>query len=85
MPANIRVRCKYVDCKFLNGIFCGNADIEVNPKDVCLAYVPVIVEELPEDEDDFDGDEAEDEAEWTELEDDESEDDLEDSYGSEEA
>jgi hypothetical protein len=82
MPANIRIRCKYIDCQFLDGLFCGKPDdIELDPKRGCLAYTPIQKEAAEDDlieEDEL----AEEEDEWLDLEDEdeEEEDETESRY-----
>ena len=78
MPATIRIRCKYIDCQYLDGLFCGKTDeVEIDPKKGCLSYLPVQEEAAGEDlvEDD---EMAEEEEEWMELEDEEDEEDAAD-------
>ena len=78
MPANIRIRCKYIDCQFLDGLFCGKTDeVELDQKKGCLSYLPVQEESTGDDlaEDD---ELAEEEEEWMELEDEEDEEDAQD-------
>ena len=77
MPANIRIRCKYNDCQFLNGLFCGKADkVEFDPKRGCLDYIP-IQKETSEDDLIEDDELAEEEEEWLDLEDEGEEEDSE--------
>jgi hypothetical protein len=33
-----RIRCRYVDCVFLEDGFCGAAAVEVDPDEGCLTY-----------------------------------------------
>jgi hypothetical protein len=77
MPAKIRIRCKYIDCQLLDGLFCGKQDeIEFDRKKGCLSYLPVQKDPLEEDlvdEDDL----LEEEEEWLELEDEEEDEELE--------
>ena len=77
MPANIRIRCKYIDCQFLDGLFCGKSDeVELDPKKGCLSYLPVR-DETPVDDLVDEEELAEEEEEWMELEDEEDDDDTE--------
>ena len=78
MPANIRIRCRYIDCQFLNGLYCGKNDqVELDQKKGCLAYTPA-QKDVPEDELIEDEELVEEEEEWLDLEDeDEDEDDEE--------
>jgi hypothetical protein len=78
MPANIRILCRAVDCQWLNGIICGNSEIEVSPSEHCLVYKPVEIERI-EEEDDFDEEDDEEDTEWL-NEEEEDENDL-DAYG----
>jgi len=76
MPANIRIRCKYIDCQFLDSLFCGKTDeIELDQKKGCLGYLPV-QEDTPEEDLVEDDELAEEEEEWMELEDEEDEEDA---------
>ena len=76
MQANIRIRCKYIDCQFLDGLFCGKTDeIELDQKKGCLGYLPV-QEDTPEEDLVEDDELAEEEEEWMELEDEEDEEDA---------
>ncbi|HEX7556903.1 MAG TPA: hypothetical protein VF338_09780 [Leptolinea sp.] len=76
MPANIRIRCKYLDCQFLDGLYCKKSDeVELDQKKGCLSYSP-IKDEIPEDEALEDEEITEEEEEWMELEDEEDEEDA---------
>lgn len=71
-----RVRCRYVDCVFLENGYCGAAAIEIDPDEGCLTYSHV--DEVPADEE---WEEEEVEEVWEEDEEelyteDEDEDDL---------
>ncbi len=68
MPANIRVRCRYIDCKHLDGLHCGNTEIEFTQKKFCLAYTPTENEEIPEEDEELEEDELIDEDAWVEEE-----------------
>jgi hypothetical protein len=35
-----RIRCKYVDCVFLDQVFCSAAVAEIDPDAGCLTYTP---------------------------------------------
>ncbi len=73
MPAKIKVRCKYADCKFNQDYVCMNTEIELFPDQDCAMYEPVEVvaeEEDPEEDDEL----QEEEEDWLELEDEEDED-----------
>jgi hypothetical protein len=78
LPVKIRIRCHYIDCKFIDGLYCGADSVEMDPKKFCLTYVPIEAEEL--DDDDLADDELEeDEVDWEEIgeEDDFDEEDVE--------
>jgi len=78
MSANIRIRCKYIDCQFLDALFCGKTDeIELDQKKGCLAYLPV-QEKTPEEDLVEDDELTEEEEEWMELEDEEDVEDAQD-------
>lgn len=67
-----RIRCKYIDCAFLDENYCSAALIELNSDKGCLTYSPV---EETQVEDEWDV--AEDLDSWEELEEeDEKDDDL---------
>ena len=56
MPAKIKVRCKYADCKFNQDYVCMNTEIELFPDQDCAMYEPVEVvaeEEDPEEDDEL--------------------------------
>ncbi|MDD2521567.1 MAG: hypothetical protein PHW11_01925 [Anaerolineaceae bacterium] len=36
-----KIRCKYLDCQFLDERYCSAAAIELNPDAGCLTYRPV--------------------------------------------
>jgi len=43
-----RVRCRYVDCVFLENGYCGAAAVEIDPDEGCLTYSHI--DEVPADE-----------------------------------
>jgi hypothetical protein len=72
-----RIRCRYIDCIYLEDGFCGAPTVELDPDEGCLKYT--LLGEVPEDEDweeeeveIWDADEGdlylddEEEDEWTE-------------------
>jgi len=59
-----RIRCRYVDCVFLEEGFCGAAAVEIDPDEGCLTYSHI--DEVPADED---WDEEEIEEIWEDEED----------------
>jgi hypothetical protein len=75
-----RIRCRYVDCVFLEDGYCGAAAVEIDPDEGCLTYshiddVPADeldeedLEEMWEEEDeDLYRDEDEEEENWLEDE-----------------
>ncbi|MCK5646432.1 MAG: hypothetical protein KAH97_06595 [Anaerolineales bacterium] len=36
-----RVRCRYLDCIFLDDGFCGTSAVEIDPDEGCLTYTQV--------------------------------------------
>jgi len=76
MPANVRIRCHYIDCKFLDDLFCGNPSIEIAPKGGCQSYDPVESEETPEEEVELEDEAEEEEVEEDWLEEDDEDDDF---------
>jgi hypothetical protein len=69
MPAKIRVRCKYLDCKFLDDLYCSVTDVEFDKKHGCLTYVAVEEVATEEEEPLEDDDLVEDEEEWVDEDD----------------
>jgi hypothetical protein len=76
-----RIRCRYMDCIFLEENFCGAAAIELDPDAGCLTYsqnadataADEVEEEFDEDwEDEEEGFEVEDEEEDETWEEDEA-------------
>ncbi|MCJ7706996.1 MAG: hypothetical protein MUO38_05195 [Anaerolineales bacterium] len=76
-----RIRCRYVDCVFLEDGYCGAAAVEIDPDEGCLTYshiddVPADeewdeedLEEIWEEEDDgVSHDEEEEDESWLEDE-----------------
>lgn len=43
-----RIRCRYLDCLYLEDGYCGTGAIELDPDEGCLTYTHV--GEIPEDE-----------------------------------
>jgi hypothetical protein len=72
-----RIRCRYMDCIFLEENFCGAAAIELDPDTGCQTYSQSEEAEPTDDwdEDEFDED-WENEEEGFEIEEDEEEDDT---------
>jgi hypothetical protein len=70
-----RIRCRYMDCIFLEDNFCGAAAIELDPDAGCLTYSQnadtAAADEV--DEEEFD-EEWEDEEEGFEVEEEEEDD-----------
>ena len=77
-----RIRCRYIDCIYLEAGFCGTDQIDLDPELGCLTYSQEEEEvELPKAAEWDEEEEAlEDEEEWDEedLEEDLDEDDFED-------
>jgi hypothetical protein len=74
-----RIRCRYMDCIFLEENFCGAAAIELDPDAGCLTYSQS-AEATPEEdveEEEFDED-WEDEEEGFEVEEEDDDDTWED-------
>jgi hypothetical protein len=67
-----RIRCRYVDCVFLEDGYCGAAAVEIDPDEGCLTYSHI--EDVPTDEA---WDEEEMDEIWEEEEEDLYEDDEE--------
>ena len=80
-----RIRCKYLDCAFLDENYCSAAMIELDSDKGCLTYKPIEemnldqsleeVGDLSEWEDDIEEPEGEDEDPWMDEEDEEDEED----------
>jgi hypothetical protein len=70
-----RIRCRYVDCVFLEDGYCGAAAVEIDPDEGCLTYSHI--EDVPTDE-------AWDEEEMDEIWEEEEEDLYEDEEEEEE-
>jgi hypothetical protein len=71
-----RIRCRYIDCVFLEENFCGAAAIELDPDTGCLTYSQTGESESDDkwDEEEFDEDwEEDEEEEGFEIEDEEDE------------
>lgn len=68
-----RIRCKYLDCAFLDENYCSAALIELDSDKGCLTYNPIAENQL---EDDWE--ESDELDEWDDLEedDDDKDDDL---------
>jgi hypothetical protein len=43
-----RIRCRYVDCVFLEEGYCGAAAVEIDPDEGCMTYSHI--EDVPTDE-----------------------------------
>jgi len=71
-----RVRCRYLDCIFLDEGYCSAAAIEIDPDSGCATYAPN--EELDEEGDVWEDEELE---EW---EDEEMEEEEEETWDDEE-
>ncbi|MGD2059144.1 MAG: hypothetical protein PVI04_10480 [Anaerolineales bacterium] len=44
-----RIRCRYIDCLYLDDGYCSAGSIELDPDEGCLTYTHV--GDVPEDED----------------------------------
>lgn len=44
-----RIRCRYLDCLYLEDGYCSTSSIELDPDEGCLTYTHI--GEVPEDED----------------------------------
>lgn len=74
----VRIRCRYLDCQFLDGMYCKAAAVEIDPDEGCHNYKPIEEEHVDPDEDLANDDPDEDlemEA-WEDLEEDEDEEDA---------
>ncbi|MBI9045117.1 MAG: DUF1540 domain-containing protein [Anaerolineaceae bacterium] len=67
-----KIRCHYLDCKFLDENYCSAAVIQVDPDTGCETYDPM-KESQEEDKWDQDDDEIQ---EWYEIEEDDEDDNL---------
>ena len=43
-----RIRCRYIDCVYLDDDYCSAASVEIDPDEGCLTYVRL--GEIPEEE-----------------------------------
>jgi len=43
-----RIRCRYIDCVYLDDDYCSAASVEIDPDEGCLTYVRI--GEIPEEE-----------------------------------
>jgi hypothetical protein len=78
MPAKIRVRCKAVDCKFIDDAYCTLDEIEMDKKNGCASFLPVEAAEVEEEDSDLEEgyEEESDEDSWDEMEEEEDDDGL---------
>jgi hypothetical protein len=65
-----RIRCRYLDCAFLDDGYCSAAMVELDPDNGCLTYSPSS-DVTSEDE----WEEAEETEEWEDLTEEEEDDD----------
>ncbi|HML41144.1 MAG TPA: hypothetical protein PKD23_10710 [Bellilinea sp.] len=65
-----KIRCRYIDCAFLDDGYCSAALVEIDPDSGCNTYSPTAE---VEHEDDWD--EEEELEEWEDLEDEDGEED----------
>jgi hypothetical protein len=73
-----RIRCRYMDCIFLEENFCGAAAIELDPDAGCLTYSQTEKTEPEEDwEEDKSDEDWEDEEEGFELDEEEEDEGFE--------
>ena len=85
-----RIRCRYVDCVYLESGFCGADQIDLDPDLGCLTYSQEEEEALPKEEEweeeTLDEEETwdEDELEEDEFEEEDFEEDDDDDYDDEE-
>jgi hypothetical protein len=66
-----RIRCRYVDCIYLESGFCGTDQIDLDPELGCLTYTQEEEETLPKETWEEEGEESaleEEEEEWDEEE-----------------
>jgi hypothetical protein len=62
-----RIRCKYIDCIFVDDGYCGAASVELFPGTGCATFMPT--EEAAAKDDDWDEEDLEEEDEQTDDED----------------
>jgi hypothetical protein len=43
-----RIRCRYIDCLYLEDGYCGTGSIELDPDEGCITYTHI--GDVPEDE-----------------------------------
>jgi hypothetical protein len=67
-----RIRCRYLDCVFLDDGYCSAAAVEIDPDTGCATYSPT---EDAASEKDWD-EEEEDIEEWSDAEGEEEDDEL---------
>ena len=80
-----RIRCRYLDCVFLEEGYCGAAAIELDPDAGCLTYSQTeeaeapqewqeeeVAEEWEDEEEGFEVEEEEEEEAWDEDEEEET-------------
>lgn len=72
MPARVIVSCRYYDCQHNQNMRCTLAEIELDPKKICLSFLPIAAPAEEEvDLDDLEDDE--DIVGWEDLEEEEEE------------
>jgi len=65
-----RIRCRYLDCVFLDDGYCSAAAVEIDPNDGCATYTPsddALADDFLEDEDELEEWEEETEEEDDDL------------------
>lgn len=67
-----RIRCRYLDCVFLDDGYCSAAAVEIDPDTGCATYSPA---EGAASDKDWD-EEEEDMEEWSDAEGDDEDDEL---------
>jgi hypothetical protein len=73
-----RIRCHYLECKFLDELYCVAASVHIDPDAGCQTFEPI--DEKVDVDDQIDADELDDELdddEWEDIEDGEEADDFE--------
>jgi hypothetical protein len=70
-----RIRCRYIDCAYLESGYCGADQIDLDPEMGCLTYSQE-EEVLPKEEEEEWEEEELDEEEWEEDLDEELDEDL---------
>lgn len=71
-----RIRCRYLDCVFLNDGFCDTSAVEIDPDEGCITYTQLDEVSLDKDWEEEDLEEIWEVEDLETLADDEGDDDL---------